>query len=65
MDPKHKKEIRIKHENDASQNATTSYFLLQINDYVQLVQNATIHDELNSLILTSTHVLNLMLIHRE
>ena len=50
MDPK-QKEIRIRHESDASQNATNSYFLLQINDYVQLVQNSIIHDELNSLVL--------------
>ena len=26
MDPKHKKEIRIRHESDASQNATTFTF---------------------------------------
>ena len=51
MDPKQKK-IMIRHEINATQNATTSYFSLQINDYVQLVQNAIIHDELNSLILT-------------
>ena len=42
---------KIDYESVASLNATTIYFSLQINDYVQLVQNAIIHDELNSLIL--------------
>ena len=44
MDPK-QKEIKIKHESDANPNATTIYFLLKNEDYVQLVQNAIIHDK--------------------
>ena len=52
MDPKQKKEIIIRHESDANQNATTFTFTTKINDYVHLVQNAIIHDELNGLILT-------------
>ena len=49
MEPKNKKEIRIRHESDASKNATTIYFYYKNNDYVHLVQNAIIHDEINSL----------------
>ena len=30
MDPKHKKEIKIRHESDASQNATTLNFTARI-----------------------------------
>ena len=39
-------------------------FYCKINDYVQLVHNAIIHDKLNSLIL-NFHALNFMLIDKE
>ena len=48
----------------ASQNSTTIYFLYKINDYVQFVTYATIHDSQN----VQTwlfHVFNFMLIVRE
>ena len=54
----------MKHESDANINATTVTFYYKVNDYVQLVQNAIIHDELNGLILTF-HALNFMMIDRE
>ena len=50
MDSK-QKEVKIKHESDASPNSTTVTFYCKINDYMQLFQNAIIYDKSNSLIL--------------
>ena len=52
MDPKYKKEIRIRHESVQIKIPLLVTFYCKNYDYVQLVQNSIIHDELNSLILT-------------